>query len=325
MNLALALLRIVSRAALAAAIVTLVSWTLVECAPGSTAARAAIAARAIVPTDSQTPPAVQDRIVASVAEEHGLKDGMILRLARNLAGTLTLDFGHSWRDDLPVADLLLAKPGLLSLALCLSALALAFVVGLAGATASARRPRSPVHSAWAIYSALVLCLPMPWLAMLAIRSFAYGHPFSIVPPGGLDSLAQAILPVLVLASAPAAVVWRHAREEMLAHYGSDWVLAARARGTEPRRLWWVYILRAALPTVLALVPALLAYLLAASVVVERVFAIAGIGDLIARAAEAGDAPLLIAAAALSAAIISCASSLVDLIVARLDPRREAGL
>lgn len=321
MKVALALLRLGSRAALAASIVTLLSWTLVECAPGSTAERAARAARAIQPTDTQTPPAVQERIVKSIAAEQGLDDGLIARMARSLLGIVTLDFGTSWRDGLKVSDLLLAKAGLLSLALSLSALVLALVLGLVAATASARRPQSSVHSAWAVYSALILCVPVPWLAMVAIRSLAYGHPLSIVPPGGLESFSQAILPVLVLASAPTAVVWRHAREEMLAQYGSDWVLAARARGTEPQRLWRVFILRAALPPVLALAPALLAYLFAASVVVERVFAIGGVGDLVARAAEAGDAPVLIAVAAVSAALISCASSIVDRVVARLDPRR----
>jgi peptide/nickel transport system permease protein len=165
-------------------------------------------------------------------------------------------------------------------------------------------------------------LPIPWLALLAIRTFAYGHPFALLPPGGLDSLGQAILPVLLLASAPAAVVWRQARQEMRAQYASDWVLAARARGTGPERLWRVYILRAALPRVLALVPPLLAYVFAASVVVERVFAIDGVGDLIARAAAAGDAPVLIASASISASLISLASSGVDALAMKLDPRRE---
>jgi ABC-type dipeptide/oligopeptide/nickel transport system permease component len=322
MRVALALLRLLSRAALAAAIVTLLSWTLVECAPGSSAQRAAVAARAIAPMDTQMPTEVRERILASVAEQHGLDEAFALRLGRHTANVLRLDFGNSWRDDIPVSDLLLSKTGLRSLALCLVALCLALVVGLAGAMASARRPASAVHSAWSIYVALILSVPIPWLAMLAIDSLAYGHPFSILPPGGLDGIGHALLPVLVLAAAPTAVVWRHAREEMLVHYASNWVLAARARGTESARLWRVFILRSALPPLLALVPALLAYLFAALVVVERVFAIEGVGDGIARAAAAGDAPVLVGAAALTAAIISLTSSGMDLLIRRLDPRRE---
>jgi peptide/nickel transport system permease protein len=323
MKAALAWLRVVRRAAIAAGIVTLLSWTLVECAPGSTAERAAIASRAFDVADAQMPSPLRARIVDSVAERHGLDGHVAVRMARNLAGVLILDFGRSWQDEESVAKLILAKAGLRTALLCFLALLLAVALGLWGATASARRGRKSTDAMWSFYAALILSLPVPWLAMLAIRTFAYGHPFSFVPPGGMDSIGQAILPILLLASAPTAVIWRHAREEMRAQYASDWVLAARARGTQPDRLWRVYILRCALPTVLALVPALLAYLLAASIIVERVFAIEGVGDLLARAAAAGDAPVLIAAAAISAALISLASSGVDALAEKIDPRRSA--
>ena len=322
MKAALAWLRVFRRAAVAAGIVTLLSWTLVECAPGSTAERAAIASRAFEASDSQMPRAVQESIIESVAERHDLDGHVLVRIGIRLGGLLILDFGRSWQNEEPVAGLVLAGPGLRTAMLCLLALLLALSLGLWGATASARRGRKSTDAAWSFYAALILSLPIPWLALLAIRTFAYGHPFSIVPPGGLDSVGQAILPVLLLASAPTAVIWRHASEEMRAQNASDWVLAARARGTQPDRLWRVYILRSALPTVLALIPALLAYLLAASVIVERVFAIEGVGDLLARAAAAGDAPVLIAAAAISAALISLASSGMDVLAGKMDPRRE---
>ncbi len=322
MKSSLSILRVVWRAVLAASIVTLLSWTLVECAPGTTAARAAQAARSFSPMDTQTPPAVRASVIEAVAKRHGLHRSFPRRIAGNLVGVLALDFGTSWQDEEPVREQILARPGLRTLLLCFGALLLALGVGLWGATASARRADGAVDSVWSVYAAIILSLPMPWLAMLAIRSFAYGHPFSLASSGGLDGLGDAVLPLLVLAAAPTAVIWRHARTEMRAHYESNWVLAARARGTEPKRLWGVYILRSVLPAVLALVPPLLAYILAASVVVERVFAIKGVGDMLARAAQAGDAPVLIAAAALSAAIISLASSATDALATTLDPRRE---
>ena len=323
MKLLLDWMRVFGRAVLAASIVALLSWTLVECAPGSTAERAAYASRALTPLDTQTPSAVRDRAIAAVAERHDLNKNFFLRQAGHVGGLLILDFGKSWQDEGAVSSKILAKPGLRTLILSLLALLFSLVIGLWGATASARRAGRVTDSLWSVYAALILCLPVPWLALLALRSFAYGHPFAWLPPGGLDSFGQIILPVLLLASAPTAVVWRHAREEMKAQASSDWVLAARARGTEPGRLWRVYILRVALPTVLALLPPLLAYLFAASVVVERVLAIEGVGDLIARAAAAGDAPVLIAAASISAAMISLLSSATDALANKLDPRRDA--
>ena len=72
---------------------------------------------------------------------------------------------------------------------------------------------------------------------------------------------------------------------------------------------------------LVLSPTLLAYVLAACVIVEPVFAIHGAGDLVAQAASARDAPMLIGAAAITAFIVSVTSSTVDLVNRRLDPRR----
>ena len=315
-------LRALGKAFLAAAIVALLSWTLVECAPGSTAERATYASRRLAPLDTESSSEVRAGVVAAVAERHSLDEGFLLRQAKNIGGLVILDFGRSWQDESPVATKVLAAPGLRTLGLSLCALLLAMLVGLGGATASARRKGRAGDKIWSVYAALVLCVPVPWLGLVALRSFAYGHPLSVFPTGGLDSALHFVLPLLILASAPIAVVWRHARTEMIAQYGSHWVLAARARGTDPSRLWRIYILRVALPAVLALVPPLLAYLFAASVVIERVFAIEGVGDMIARAAVAGDAPILVAVAALSAALISLTSSAVDILARRLDPRRS---
>ncbi len=323
MSVGLSLLRALWRAAMAATTVTLLSWTLVECAPGTTAERGAMAARSFAPMDSQTSPEVQASIVADFARRHDLDRSFPRRLAGQVIGIAVLDFGKSWQDEELVVHRVFSSSGLRTLLLCVGALLLALFVGLWGATASARRAGRFTDSLWSFYAALILCVPVPWLALLAIRSFAYGHPFSLAPSGGLHGFGDAILPILILAAAPTAVIWRHAREAMQEQSASNWAVAARARGIEPKRLWRVYILRSVLPTVLALVPPLLAYILAASVVVERVFAIEGLGDLLAWAALAGDAPVLIAAAAMSAAIISLASSAALALVGKIDPRREA--
>ena len=317
------LVKVLLRALAAALLVSLLSWSLVECAPGSTAHRAAVAARAIAPGDLSTPVEVSATITSELAEQHGLDAPFPQRLAERALGTLHMDFGKSWRDGQPASSGLLGLAGLTSLSLVLCALAVAFLAGVFGAVASARRPSSLGRSLWSVYAALVLTLPLPWLAMMAIEALAYGHPLALLPAGGSGTLAQGVLPVLVLASAPAAVLWHHGYVEMRSLYGSNWVLSARASGLAPNRLWRVYILKAAMPTLLTLLPALLAYLVGATVVVEYVFAIHGAGSLVARAALAGDAPVLIAAAVLCAILISLATSAANRLACRLDPRRGA--
>lgn len=314
------LLRLVVRAAIAACLVSLVSWTLVECAPGSTAYRAAVASRTIEPGDVGTTPEQQTVITAAVAKRHGLDDSFLLRITHNLHGTLRLRFGRSWRDEAPISSMLWKRGGT-TLLLAGLALLLAAGLGILGALVSARRPQSLVDRGWAIYTAIALSVPIPWIALVSIRSFAYGHPFELLPPGGLGTPLHWVLPICVLAAAPAAIFWRHARQELGAVAAMPWVLAARATGISDNSLWRRAILRAALPAILALIPAMLAYLIAASVIVERVFVIEGVGELVAIAAAAGDAPVLIAVAAVTAALVSASGSLVDATNRYLDPRR----
>ncbi|MBL4636015.1 MAG: ABC transporter permease, partial [Kofleriaceae bacterium] len=279
------------RALSVALLVTLVSWTLVECAPGTSAERAAIAARAIVPGDLDMPKSVRDSIVTQIGEKHGLHSSFPARLAKQSLGLLRLDFGSSWRDERTVRGIVFSRAGLLSLVICLLSLALGAIAGTFVALATAKRPESAGHRSFSVLAALVLSLPLPWLAMVLASSFSYGSPFSFMPLGG-GSASSLILPLLVMAAVPAVVIWRHLHKELARQSGAAWVLSAKARGVGESMLWSKHILRASVPNLLSLLPVLLAYLFGAILLVERVFAIEGLGETISRAAAAGDAPVL---------------------------------
>ncbi len=316
-------LSFVLRALTAGVAVCLICWTLVECAPGPTAERAAIASGAVVAGDVQTPPEFRTELVAEVAREFNLEGSALGRVPRRAIKAVHFDFGRSWRNGQDVAERIASRKGVTTLVLCLGALLLSVVVAGMAAPRSARHPESRPSQAFAIATALALSIPIPWVAMLALDVFAYGHPLSIAPKGGLDSFADGLLPIVVLAAVPIAVFWRHVRQEILDVSDSQWVLAARARGVDESRLWNQHLLKAALPTIFALVPLMLAYLLAAAVVVERVFAIDGLGTMVASAANEGDIPILVAFATLSATFISVATQSMNLLSKFVDPRREA--
>ncbi|MCP4446706.1 MAG: ABC transporter permease [Myxococcales bacterium] len=318
------LAKMVMRALAAGMTVALIAWMLVECAPGSSAQRAAVASGAIAPGDTHTSSAVRASLVSQVAKELELDAPAFVRLPRRALGAVTMDFGQSWRDGAPVAERLVSAAGAKTLLLCLSALLLSCALACLGAPRSARHPRSPFHKIQAAVAAFVLSMPIPWLAMLALDSLSHGHPFAFAPKGGLQSVAGGVLPILVLAAAPSAVLWRHLQERLQSEARAHWVVAARARGVDESALWNRQLLKASLPTVFSLVPVMFAYILAASVVVEQVFAIAGFGSMVARAASIGDAPVLIAFASTSAIAISLATQGMHRLTLRVDPRREVG-
>ncbi len=318
MSLLLALGRAAGRAWLAIFVVTWLSWSLLECAPGKSSERAAVASRSLIPGDIRMSAALKERILVRTRAEFDLP----ARPAARALDAMRLDFGLSWRDATPVSSELASGPGLSTVARSLAALVLALLGGMWAAAYSSQHVRGRRHKALSLLTSLCLSVPLPWLAMLAIDALVYGKPLALMPSGPDSGVLGMLLPVLVMALVPAAVVWGHASKAMQVIAQQPWVVASRAKGTSEWRVWHILIARSAASQVLPLAPVLLAYLLSASLIIERVFALEGAGAMLARAAEVGDVPLLIGFAGLSVAGISLASSAVELFLRALDPRRR---
>jgi len=309
------------RAALAVAIVAALGWCFVEVAPGSTAERAARAA-GLLPADTiELSPAEKAAVMAPVAQRHRLDRPLPNRIAAYVAGLPAGDLGTSWRDGSAVARRVQPASGT-TLVLVLSSLAVAVAFGIGFGALAAERPGSRLDVAVAAASAVAISIPLAWLGMLVLHTFASGHPFrwfSLAGPG--------VLPVLTLAVIPAAVIARHARAALVEAARQPWAIAARARGASTRRVIAVHALSVTAPSLLALLPALVGYALGASLVVERVFGIRGLGWLITDASARGDAPVVVGASVVAAAILGLASAGTDLVSRAIDPReapREAG-
>lgn len=310
-------LRVVAAAALVAAL----GWILVELAPGRVAERAAEAAGLV--TAGQVEGAEARRAVVEHTEARlGLDAPLAARLGATLAGIARLDFGRSWRGDRPVAALVAETLPVTALLVAL-ALVLAAVAGVAAAVAGARRPGSRADALVAGLAALFLATPPVWLALIAARSLAHGHPLAVFPAAGL-SPAGAVLPILCLAAVPAAAIARHGRAALIDALAQPWAQAALARGLDRGQLARRHALRIAAPALVSLAPILVGYGLAAALVVERVFAIRGLGEVVLEAAAVGDAPVVIGAAVVTAVIVAATAALSDAAAAWADPRLRGG-
>ncbi len=306
-------------------VVAALSWLLVEAAPGSPGERAARAAGVLPPDDSGLSASLRARLIDQVASEHDLDRGLGWRIAGYLGGLVRFDFGRSWRDGEPVAGRLAGALAPTAFLVGV-ALILALAIGLGAALLSARRPGGMLDLGLAGLAALALALPPVWVAIAALRILATGQPWRLLPASGLDSAAAAVLPLVTLALVPGFVIARHARAALIEALDAPWTVAARARGASRWRVVAVHGLRVALPAVVPLAVVLTAYLLGATVVIEEVFAIHGLGSLLVDAAARGDAPVVVGVSVVAAALLALVSAAVDGVTAFLDPRlrREGG-
>jgi peptide/nickel transport system permease protein len=311
--------RMAARVLAAVVLVAAASWLLSEAAPGSAAERAARAAGVLPADDSAVPARLRAEILAQVARQHDLEEPLPARLAGRVAALLRGDLGRSWRDGTAVTTRLANAAGPTALLIALALLA-ALLAGLGTAWSTARKPGGALDTALAALAAAVFALPPVWLAMLGLRALADGHPFAIVPAGGLDSAAALILPVACLALVPAFVIARHARAALVHAEHAPWAVAARARGLSRQRVLVVHASRVAVTELAPLLAVLVAYLVGASMVLEQVFGIAGLGALLVDASARGDTPVIVGVAVCAGAAVALSSAAADLVQRAADPR-----
>jgi peptide/nickel transport system permease protein len=142
--------------------------------------------------------------------------------------------------------------------------------------------------------------------------------------GGFDEVMHLILPAIVMALAPVGFVTKISRAAMLEQMEMDYVAFARARGVPWGRIYTRYILRNALIPILTASGLLVTSALTATVFVEAVFGIPGIGGLLVTAVNNTDIPVIQGIVLIVAIWVVCANIVIDLLYVAIDPRVTFG-
>jgi peptide/nickel transport system permease protein len=174
-------------------------------------------------------------------------------------------------------------------------------------------------------------VPIFWLGI--ILQIIFGLKFDILPVSGLRSTGRTdfvdlfrhlVLPAIVLATGPAAIIARMTRSTMLEVIGQDYVRTARSKGLHERAVINRHAVRNALIPVVTVVGLQIGYLLGGDVLVEIVFSYPGIGLAMVNGILARDFPLVQGAILLVATSYVMVNLFVDVLYAYLDPRIRYG-
>jgi len=198
------------------------------------------------------------------------------------------------------------------------ALILAVLAGLALALAGAARPGGWVDRLTG--SAAMAAVAVPAFVIGPVLVLIFGLWLPWLPAAGWGTLAHLILPVVALATAPAARIARLARSTLAESANADHVRTARAKGVGSWRVLAVHQLRPALVPVAAYLGTASAYLLTGSVVIEQVFQVPGLGSEMIQAAMNRDHNLVMALTLLFGSLIIVCNLLADVAVMAIDPR-----
>jgi peptide/nickel transport system permease protein len=168
-----------------------------------------------------------------------------------------------------------------------------------------------------------LGMPSFWLAFLLILVFAIkvqAFPVSGYGSGFFGHLRSMFLPSLTAALALSPVVIRSLRASMLTVLGAEYITTARSKGVPGHRLFLRHVLRNAVIPAVTVLGINIGFLIGTTVIIEEVFAIPGVGQLMINSIFQRDFPVVQGVTLVFAVMVVLLNLLADMAYAALDPR-----
>lgn len=282
---------------------------------------------------------------AEITRQLGYDRPIVIQYFDYLGGVLTGDLGQSIVTKRPVLqEFFTLFPATLELSLC--AIIIAVLLGIPAGIIAAVKRGSVFDQSLMGVALIGYSMPIFWWGLLLIILFSgilqwtpvsgrISLLFYFPPVTGfmlIDSLlsgqagafrsalSHLILPTVVLATIPLAVIARQTRSAMLEVLGEDYVRTARAKGLSPKRVIGLHALRNALIPVITTIGLQVGVLLAGAILTETIFSWPGIGKWMVDSVFRRDYPVIQGGLLIIAGIIMVVNLTVDLLYGLINPR-----
>ncbi|MBQ9414752.1 MAG: ABC transporter permease [Clostridia bacterium] len=264
--------------------------------------------------EKATTPAVQ----AAMEAKYGLDKPLLEQYGTYLADIVTkFDFGPSLKQRGRMVIDIIGDGMKTSLMLGLIAAAVSTLFGVVlGALAALKRNKLIDRIIMVITTAFV---SMPSFIMGSLLLALFAVEWAILPANG-STPAGLVLPVVTLALYPMAYITRLTRSSMLDVLGQDYIRTAKAKGVSGRRIIFGHALKNSLIPVLTYLGPMLAYIVTGSLVVEKIFAVPGIGRAFVNSIISRDYPMIMGTTIILAALIVVMNLVTDILYKVVDPR-----
>jgi peptide/nickel transport system permease protein len=299
----------IGRSVIALAIVVVVTFVFVHLVPGDPA-------RAILG------PQASASSVDALRSQLGLDDPITAQFGRYVAHVVQGDLGDSVANRVPVSDLVGTRL-MPTVWLILYAALMTVLITVPLAVLAALKRDGFVDHTIRLVPILGLGLPAFWLALVLIQWLAVD--LGVFPAGGYGTTAlghlQALtLPAFVVAVSILPFTIQSLRVSIVEVLDADHVAAARARGVPARTVLVRHVLRNALIPTIAVLGLNVGWLIGNTIVVEKIFAIQGLGSLLIDSILSRDFPVVQGLALVIATLVIAVNLLTDVARSVADPR-----
>jgi len=286
-----------------ALLVVTLTWILIRMAPGS-----------FYSSEKKLPPAIEENI----KRKYGLDKPVLQQYGILMGNIVRGDFGDSLKYEGQSVNEIIWRHFPYSATIGILAYILALILGLTAGIVAALKQNSAFD--YGSMSLAMLGLSVPNFVIGPILVLIFSLWLYILPPARVGGATSYILPVITLAGIYEAYIARLTRAGMLEVLRSDYIRTARAKGLSEWKVLLKHAVRGGLIPVVSFTGPALAALLAGTVVVERVFAIPGLGNIFIQSVFNRDQPLTLGIVAFLSILIMVFNLLVDVAYAYLDPR-----
>lgn len=261
---------------------------------------------------------VPEEVIAAMEAKYGLDQPYYVQFFSYLGGVLRGDFGPSYRytgqtvnDFIAAGAPVSARLGLVTVVFVLAA---AIPMGILAALKNGK------WQDMLLMALATIGVTIPSFVIASLLIYVFSYMLNWLPTFGLDSWQGYILPVIALGGYSVSYIARLMRSSLLEVMGQDYIRTARAKGLTEFAVVAKHALRNALIPVVTVLGPTIAGLLTGSFVIERIFAIPGLGFYFVNSVSQRDYTTIMGMTIFYAAFLMAMVLLVDIFYCLIDPR-----
>lgn len=264
--------------------------------------------------EKSVPPEVMERVM----ERYHMDDPLYKQYFDYIKNVLQFDFGPSYRYSGRMVNEIIKESFPISALIGMLAILFSLGIGIPIGIISAIKRGKWQDSLVMLMATLGVTIPNFVIATILIYIFALK--LGIATVGLWRGFSTSILPALTLAGYPMAFISRLVRSSMLEVIEQDYIRTARAKGMTRKVVIYIHALKNALIPLLTYLGTLTAGILTGSFVVEKIFAVPGLGTHFVTSIQNRDYTMIIGVTVFYSTFLILITLLIDICYGFIDPR-----
>jgi len=257
-------------------------------------------------------------VLQNMRAKYNLDKPIPVQYALYMKNLVTFDMGPSIKSETRSVNSIIADGIPASSRLGLQALVISLFFGLLLGIVAALNHNKPLDFAAMLFAIIGISIPSFILAPLLIKYFAVN--WHLLPVASWGTWQHTVLPSIALAASPLAVIARFMRSSMLEVMNQNYIKTANAKGLSTVQLVIKHGIRNAILPVITFIGPLFVVLITGTFVIEKIFAIPGLGKYFVDSIFNRDYPVIMGTTVFFSTILVFTLFLIDISYRLIDPR-----